>query len=597
MYCADHTAKHVQEQWVDAVDHDGKWTEVEEEEDYKKVQTVSFYPMTEPVEPLEWKAPENQLKPSSIEPPKLELKELPKHLEYTFLQKNNQLPVVISFALSTIKKARLFKSLGQSLCLVQRKRGMVAVRMRNNNSFKEVTRMYARTLVGTKYYCFLDGFLRLCNAPATFQRCMTAIFHELIEDIMEVFMDDFFVFGNSFDHCLKNLENMLKRYEETNLVLNWEKCHFMVKEGTVLGHKVLGARIEVDKAKNQGNIKITIPHERKRQHKLTLLKLSKTRWFLQKIHKRFLTSHTPNDVHKRKLSLRFGSETVTFKHGKFHGYPNTPKTLVRIKSLFELLAAKVVPKKRGMTIVKNVKNKLIPQRTVTRCRVCIEYHKLNNATRKEHFPLSFIDQMLEHLVGHEYYCFLDGFLRYFQIPIALEDQEKITFTCPYGMSTNKRMPFGLCNAPANFQRCMTAIFHELVEDSTDMQKSQENGQNRANTDTGTDRVHKSRKFLAKELTKGRTRWKQTNIQRPGFYIENKPKEEHSLPNSRIASLAIRVPLIDPTTKNENPMIEDIQWSRSKAQGEHVRSLEASLPAYKYRASSLTEGHLLFFFSF
>ncbi|GJT74434.1 reverse transcriptase domain-containing protein [Tanacetum coccineum] len=89
----------------------------------------------------------------------------------------------------------------------------------------------------------------LCNAPTTFQRCMTAIFHELIKDSMEVFMDDFSVFGSSFNHCLKNLEKMLKRSEETNLVLNWEKCHFMVKEGTVLGHKVSGSGIEVDKAK------------------------------------------------------------------------------------------------------------------------------------------------------------------------------------------------------------------------------------------------------------------------------------------------------------------------------------------------------------
>nr|GEV87482.1 reverse transcriptase domain-containing protein [Tanacetum cinerariifolium] len=85
----------------------------------------------------------------------------------------------------------------------------------------------------------------LCNAPATFQRCMTAIVHELIEDIMEVFMDDFFVFGSSFDHCLKNLEKMLKRCEETNLVLNWEKCHFMVNEGIILGHKVSGSGIEL----------------------------------------------------------------------------------------------------------------------------------------------------------------------------------------------------------------------------------------------------------------------------------------------------------------------------------------------------------------
>ncbi|GKC35287.1 hypothetical protein Tco_1047671 [Tanacetum coccineum] len=105
----------------------------------------------------------------------------------------------------------------------------------------------------------------------------------------------------------------------------------------------------------------------------------------------------------------------------------------------------VVPKKEGMTVVKNEKNKLIPQRTVTGWRVCIDYRKLNNATKKDHFPLSFIDQMLERLARHEYYCFQDGFSRYFHIPIALEDQEKTTFTCPYGTFAYKRIPFGLCN--------------------------------------------------------------------------------------------------------------------------------------------------------
>ncbi|GJU82268.1 reverse transcriptase domain-containing protein [Tanacetum coccineum] len=89
----------------------------------------------------------------------------------------------------------------------------------------------------------------LCNAPATFQRCMTAIFHDMVEDFMEVFMDDFSVFGNSFDQCLNNLDKMLGRCEETNLVLNWETCHFMVNEGIVLGHKISRKWIEVDKAK------------------------------------------------------------------------------------------------------------------------------------------------------------------------------------------------------------------------------------------------------------------------------------------------------------------------------------------------------------
>ncbi|GJS32311.1 reverse transcriptase domain-containing protein [Tanacetum coccineum] len=122
-----------------------------------------------------------------------------------------------------------------------------------------------------------------------------------------------------------------------------------------------------------------------------------------------------------------------------------------------------VPKKGGITIVANEENELIPTRLVTGWRVCIDYRKLNEATRKDHFPLPFMDQMLERLAGNEFYCFLDGFLGYFQIPIDPQDQEKTTFTCPYGTFAYRRMPFGLCNAPGTFQRCMMAIFHDMVE--------------------------------------------------------------------------------------------------------------------------------------
>ncbi|GJX51707.1 reverse transcriptase domain-containing protein [Tanacetum coccineum] len=135
-------------------------------------------------------------------------------------------------------------------------------------------------LAGNKYFCFLDGFsgyfqipidpnnqekttftcpfgtyayrrmpFGLCNAPATFQRCMLAIFHDMIEESVEVFMDDFSVFGNSFDTCLNNLDKMLQRFKDAHLVLNWEKCYFMVKEGIMLGHKVSSAGLEFDKAK------------------------------------------------------------------------------------------------------------------------------------------------------------------------------------------------------------------------------------------------------------------------------------------------------------------------------------------------------------
>jgi hypothetical protein len=135
-------------------------------------------------------------------------------------------------------------------------------------------------LAGQAYYCFLDGYsgynqiavdpadqektaftcpygvfayrrmpFGLCNAPATFQRCMLSIFSDMIERCMEVFMDDFTMFGNTFDNCLDHLDAVLKRCVETDLVLNWEKCHFMVTEGIVLGHKISKKGIEVDQAK------------------------------------------------------------------------------------------------------------------------------------------------------------------------------------------------------------------------------------------------------------------------------------------------------------------------------------------------------------
>nr|GEV20755.1 reverse transcriptase domain-containing protein [Tanacetum cinerariifolium] len=144
-------------------------------------------------------------------------------------------------------------------------------------------------LVGNMYYCFLDGFsgyfqipidlkdqekttftcpygtfaychmpFGLYNAPGTFQRCMMAIFHDMIEKTMEVFMDDFSIFRNSFQTCLFHLEKMLKRCEDTNLCLNLEKSHFMVKEGIVLDHKISKNEIEVDKAKV--NVIAKLPH-------------------------------------------------------------------------------------------------------------------------------------------------------------------------------------------------------------------------------------------------------------------------------------------------------------------------------------------------
>ncbi|GKB60174.1 reverse transcriptase domain-containing protein [Tanacetum coccineum] len=161
LYCANHTAKLVREQWVDTIDHDGKWLEVELLEVLKNHKGA------------------------------------------------------IAWSIADIKG--------------------------NDSSF-------------CTHKILMEDEFKPSVQP---QRCVNPNIKEV--DNMEVFMDDFSVFGSSFYHCLKNLEKMLKRCEDTNRVLNWEKCHFMVKEGIVLGHKVSGLGIEVDKVKIESISKLPYP--------------------------------------------------------------------------------------------------------------------------------------------------------------------------------------------------------------------------------------------------------------------------------------------------------------------------------------------------
>ncbi|KAM6578746.1 hypothetical protein CsatB_030583 [Cannabis sativa] len=209
--------------------------------------------------------------PSTEKPPQLELKVLPEHLRYEYLGENKTLPVIVASSLSSVETDKLLRVLRKHSKAI----GWTLADIKGISPSTMLDK-----LAGQEYYCFLDGYsgyhqiaiapedqekttftcpygtfafrrmpFGLCNAPATFQRCMMAIFSDLIEKCIEVFMDDFSVFGSSFDQCLSNLELVLARCEDSNLVLNWEKCHFMVTEGIVLGHKISKEGIEVDRAK------------------------------------------------------------------------------------------------------------------------------------------------------------------------------------------------------------------------------------------------------------------------------------------------------------------------------------------------------------
>ncbi|RDY07765.1 Retrovirus-related Pol polyprotein from transposon 17.6, partial [Mucuna pruriens] len=127
--------------------------------------------------------------------------------------------------------------------VVPKKSGMTVTKNQHDEMHKTTftcpfgTFAYTRMLFG------------LCNARSTFQRCMLSIFLDLLEECMEVFMDDFTMYADTFEACLGNLSRVLKRCMETNLVLNYDKCHFMVTKGIVLGHLVSNKWIKVDKAK------------------------------------------------------------------------------------------------------------------------------------------------------------------------------------------------------------------------------------------------------------------------------------------------------------------------------------------------------------
>ncbi|WKA06915.1 hypothetical protein VitviT2T_024793 [Vitis vinifera] len=177
------------------------------------------------------------------ETPKLNLKPLPVELKYTYLEENNQCPVVISSSLTSHQEISLFEVLKRYFQIE------IDVEDQEKTTFT--------CPFGT--YAYRRMPFGLCNAPTTFQRCMLSIFSDMVERIMEVFMDDITIYGGTFEEYLVNLETVLERCIEKDLVLNWEKCHFMVHQGIVLGHIISKKGIEVDKAKVEVIAKLPSP--------------------------------------------------------------------------------------------------------------------------------------------------------------------------------------------------------------------------------------------------------------------------------------------------------------------------------------------------
>nr|GEY80432.1 DNA-directed DNA polymerase [Tanacetum cinerariifolium] len=207
-------------------------------------------------------------------------------------------------------------------------------------------------LAGNEYYCFLDGF------SGTFQRCMMETFHDMIEQTMEVFMDDFSVFGDSFSTCLTNLEKMLKRCEDTKLALNWEKSHFMVKEGIILGHKISKKGIEVDKAKIEVISKL--PHPTTVKGIISFLGHAGKR-----IEKHFRLIHyaskTMTEAESNYTTTEKEMLAVVYAFKKFRSYLIMNKSIVYIDhSALKYLFAKKMPKQDFMGPFPNSKgNKYI----------------------------------------------------------------------------------------------------------------------------------------------------------------------------------------------------------------------------------------------
>nr|GEU72142.1 DNA-directed DNA polymerase [Tanacetum cinerariifolium] len=351
--------------------------------------------------------PKNK-KYSIDEPPVVKLKDLPPHLEYAFLEGDDKLPIIIAKDLKDEEKTALIKVL---------------------KSHKQALAWKLSDIKGINS--------KFCT-------------HKILME------DDF------------------KPVVQHQIRVNPKIQEYSIDEPPVVKLKDLPPHLEYAFLEGDDKLPIIIAKDLKDEEKTALIKVLKS-------HKQALAWKL-SDI--KGINSKFCTHKILmeddFKPAVQHQIRVNPKIQEVIKKeVLKLLEARLiypivdspwvspmhcVPKKCGFTVVENEENELIPTRLVMGWRVCIDYRKLNDATRKDHFPLPFMDQMLERLAGNKYYCFLDGFSGYFQIPINPQDQEKTIFTYPYETFAYHRMPFGLCNAPGMFQGCMMEKSHFMVKE-------------------------------------------------------------------------------------------------------------------------------------
>ncbi|PIN20438.1 DNA-directed DNA polymerase [Handroanthus impetiginosus] len=347
--------------------------ENEEDREVVKMLDASKYFKSRGIESLERTAPSKVLKPSIEEPPTLVLKPLPSHLCYVYLGKSDTLPVIISSSLSDLQVEKLLrvlrnhkgaigwtiadiKGISPSFCmhkilLEDDQKPSVESQRRLNPIMKEVVKKeIIKWLDAGIIYPISDsswvspvqcipkkgGTTVVPNMhnelipTRTVTGCMMAIFTDMVENCLEVFMDDFSVYGDSFDKCLNNLSCVLKRCEDTNLVLNWKKCHFMVQEGIVLGHKISNRDIEVDKAKLETIEKLPPPTSVKGVRSF-LGHAGFYRRFIKdfsKISKPLCNFKTLNDAQLNYTTIEKELLAVVFAFDKFRSYLVGTKVIV-----------------------------------------------------------------------------------------------------------------------------------------------------------------------------------------------------------------------------------------------------------------------------